>query len=122
MAKTNFSNFFDLQSLIRLVDNNFRVFRSHERIENQHILDNLHTRITNHATPPPDEAEHDLKDDIHGDHRIEAMSHLINQLKEEDLRSPTECVRCGERLKRAIDDFAVDFFPHMEEEESVSRR
>ncbi|XP_065829248.1 F-box/LRR-repeat protein 5-like [Oscarella lobularis] len=119
MAKTNFSNFFDLQSLIRLVDNNFRVFRSHERIENQHILDNLHTRITNHATPPPDEAEHDLKDDIHGDHRIEAMSHLINQLKEEDLRSPTECVRCGERLKRAIDDFAVDFFPHMEEEESI---
>eukprot|EP00118_Oscarella_pearsei_P002310 m.10187 g.10187 ORF g.10187 m.10187 type:complete len:507 (+) comp22013_c0_seq1:48-1568(+) len=117
MAKTNFSSVIQLQSLLHLVDSNVRVFRSHERIENQHILDNLHERIRRCATPTS--VWNDLKDEIHGDKRLEAMSKLINQLKAETLRSESECVQCGEKLKKAVDDFAVDFFPHMEEEESI---
>lgn len=112
MTDTDFSNAVHLQALLGFVDDHFEVFQSHEQIENTYILKSLVERISPERMKP-------LDNDIHSDHTLTKLRTLIGELKLRLVADESEIVECGNTLKTAVQQFAVDFFPHMEEEESV---
>jgi hypothetical protein len=112
MTDTDLSNAVHLHAFLGLVDDHFEIFQTHEQIETTHILSRLLERI------PPAEMK-SLDNDIHRDHRLAKMRNLVGDLKLRLLSDESKIAECGTTLKTAIQQFAVDFFPHMDEEETV---
>ena len=125
----------------------FSEFKKHEEIEDTYIVDELKSRMTQGAqqrslvgaatapeasslalaTHTPEQHEQDapisLEKDLHGDDRLTSVIHVISNVQDVTGRATCNRVvrlRQGQRLCEVLDEFTVDFVPHMAEEEQVN--
>lgn len=118
LESTNFANRESLGRLIAHLDMTFGAFKSHEEIENQYIVEQLHARLASGHRRM-------LENDMHGGNRlgdlIVLFRHVQSVVTRENCKKSLR-VQQGRRLRKELDAFMVDFIPHMEEEEAVSRQ
>ena len=93
----------------------FGAFKSHEEIENEYIVGQLHARLAINLGRV-------LSNDMHGDDRLEKLIILFRNVQSivgrHSCKKSVRLQQAG-RLRKELDAFMVDFIPHMEEEEAV---
>ncbi|XP_065179023.1 F-box/LRR-repeat protein 5-like [Sycon ciliatum] len=146
LSNTDFRHRDSVATLLFELQYIFSEFKKHEEIEDTYIVDELKSRMTQGAqqrslvgaatapeasslalaTHTPEQHEQDapisLEKDLHGDDRLTSVIHVISNVQDVTGRATCNRVvrlRQGQRLCEVLDEFTVDFVPHMAEEEQV---
>ncbi|XP_072025720.1 LOW QUALITY PROTEIN: F-box/LRR-repeat protein 5-like [Amphiura filiformis] len=116
LTATDFSSYSDLKLLLCSLINTFKEFKTHERIENECIMQKLKNRLKFLQIEVKEVTK------IHSDNKLSEMLELFEQ----DCKAmnhchigPGEMINIGEALRKALGEFNEDFIPHMKEEEEI---
>lgn len=110
LSRMDFHDAQEYLMLLQELSGRFHEFKSHEEIENNYILSPLLPRLSKCSKTK-------LIKDIHSDNRLHDLMTLIDSTPL--LTNEQDRIRHGEHLKLLINEFTVDFIPHMNEEEEV---
>lgn len=132
MTQTDFRNRKSVATLLFELQYIFSEFKKHEEIEDEHIVNELRQRMVHMMEETPDSSEQaaaksckpdiSLERDMHGDDRLASVIHVISKVTDvtrQNACTPIIRLRQGQRLCEVLDEFTVDFVPHMAEEEQV---
>jgi F-box/leucine-rich repeat protein 5 len=104
-----------LYGLLSRFDNIFQELKHHEEVENKCIMGKLQLRLTNGQIAA-------IVKDIHKHSHVREILFLIRRGFRTAKRKKTllNILNYESKLRRAVDEFEKDFFPHMRHEEEVS--
>ncbi|XP_036446663.1 F-box/LRR-repeat protein 5 isoform X1 [Colossoma macropomum] len=105
LSKTNFSNNNDFRAFLQTLCATFKVFKIHEQIENEYIIDLLQQRSRTIYN-------------VHSDNKLSEMLSLFEKGLR-NVKSECEQLNYARQLKERLEAFTQDFLPHMKEEEEV---
>ncbi|XP_076840815.1 F-box/LRR-repeat protein 5 isoform X2 [Brachyhypopomus gauderio] len=105
LSKTNFSNNNDFRAFLQTLCATFKVFKIHEQIENEYIIDQLQQRSRTVYN-------------VHSDNKLSEMLSLFEKGLR-NVKSECEQLNYARQLKERLEAFTQDFLPHMKEEEEV---
>uniref|UniRef100_A0A8B9GQA4 F-box/LRR-repeat protein 5 n=1 Tax=Astyanax mexicanus TaxID=7994 RepID=A0A8B9GQA4_ASTMX len=105
LSKTNFSNNNDFRAFLQTLCATFKVFKIHEQIENEYIIDLLQQRSRTIYN-------------VHSDNKLSEML-LLFEKGLRNVKSECEQLNYARQLKERLEAFTQDFLPHMKEEEEV---
>ncbi|XP_026854470.2 F-box/LRR-repeat protein 5 isoform X1 [Electrophorus electricus] len=105
LSKTNFSNNNDFRAFLQTLCATFKVFKIHEQIENEYIIDQLQQRSRTIYN-------------VHSDNKLSEMLSLFEKGLR-NVKSECEQLNYARQLKERLEAFTQDFLPHMKEEEEV---
>ena len=130
LSNTDFRDRNSVATLLFELQYIFSEFKKHEEIEDMYIVDELRSRMVkvlegsdnDRVVATQRKPEIALEKDLHGDERLSAVIHVISNVQDVTRRHTCNRVirlRQGQRLCEVLDEFTVDFVPHMREEEQV---
>ncbi|XP_017566971.2 F-box/LRR-repeat protein 5 isoform X3 [Pygocentrus nattereri] len=105
LSKTNFSNNNDFRAFLQTLCATFKVFKIHEQIENEYIIELLQQRSRTIYN-------------VHSDNKLSEMLSLFEKGLR-NVKSECEQLNYARQLKERLEAFTQDFLPHMKEEEEV---
>lgn len=115
LTVTDFANNDALFELLNNLDNVFKEFKSHEEIENEHIMLKLKQKLKALAI------HNSAVCNCHKDDEFTPLFRLVEQgfLHINKSRTTSERISFGVHLRKALKQFTKRFVPHMREEEEV---
>ncbi|CAF0705363.1 unnamed protein product [Brachionus calyciflorus] len=112
---TDFANSDALVSLLSNLNSIFDEFKSHEEIENEHIMTKLKTKLKAMAIYNSAVCNCHTEDEFTPLFKLVEMGYLyLNKTK-----SISEKISFGVKLRKALNHFTQKFIPHMKEEEEI---
>ncbi|KAK3746036.1 hypothetical protein QZH41_012980 [Actinostola sp. cb2023] len=114
ISATNFQDNKSLHGLLSCIDSIFHELKNHEEVENKCIMGKLQLRLTNEQIAA-------IVKDIHKHSHVRQILFLIKRGFKTAKRKKTllNIINYESKLRKAVDEFEKDFFPHMKHEEEV---
>ncbi|XP_031565949.1 F-box/LRR-repeat protein 5-like [Actinia tenebrosa] len=114
ISTTNFQDNSSLYGLLSRFNNIFQELKHHEEVENKCIMGKLQLRLTNDQIAA-------IVKDIHKHSHVREILFLIKRGFKTAKRKKTllNVLNYESKLRRAVNEFEKDFFPHMRHEEEV---
>lgn len=111
LEKTNFSDYVDMQQLLRSLSEAFQEFKKHEQIENNLIMKKLKNKLKQLSI------RNSAVCNCHKDSHLTEILHLVEDGYTK--KTVQDRVNYGLQLRKKLEDFTEDFLPHMQQEEEV---
>ncbi|CAH1784102.1 unnamed protein product, partial [Owenia fusiformis] len=113
MTQTDFSNVVNFELLLKSLIKTFTEFKSHEKIENEFIMQRLKTKLR------ALQIHNTAVCNCHKDNKLVEVLEIVRDGFDWKNKTPNDRWYYGDKLRRVLQDFTENFLPHMKEEEEV---